>query len=263
MSQDAAALPRDAAALPRASEALAPPPARVKRSPRKLILPLIVIAALAYGANWGYRYFVEGRFLVETDDAYVGADSVIVSPKITGYIAEVLVKNNQEVRAGDVLARIDDVDYKLALEAARDKVATQDATIARIVRQTDAQRAMVAQAAAQIDASRASADSAAADEQRASLEFDRAQKLVQTSFGSQQRFEQATADKKRTAAAARLAPRPPWRRRRLSWNSPRRTSMCWDRRRLRPNAPAPSCRTSSTAPNATSRSRRSALRSTA
>ena len=197
MAQDAAA-PFIRAAEPQVAAA----PPKAKRSPRRFLLPLLLIGAAAYGAHWGYGYFTEGRFLVSTDDAYVNANTVIVAPKIAGYIADVLVKNNQEVKSGDLLARIDAGDYDLAVRAARDKVATQDATIARFDRQIEAQRALVTQSQAQIEAATAAAASAAADEQRAALEFDRAQKLAQTSFGSQQRLEQANADKKRTAAAA-------------------------------------------------------------
>jgi membrane fusion protein (multidrug efflux system) len=197
MAQDAATAPSSFAGAPDA--AVAPP--KAKRSPRRFILPVIAIAAAAYGVHYGYYYFTEGRFLVSTDDAYVGADTVIVAPKVSGYIEAVNVDNNQEVHAGEVLARIDAGDYRLALDAAKDKVDTQDATIARIGRQIEAQAAMVAQGEAQVAAAQASAESAAADEQRASLEYDRAFKLAQTNFGSQQRLEQATADKKRTAAA--------------------------------------------------------------
>jgi membrane fusion protein (multidrug efflux system) len=146
-------------------------PAKAKRSPRRFSLPLILIGAAAYGAHWAYDYFVEGRFLVSTDDAYVGANTVIVSPKIMGYITEVLIKNNQEVRAGDVLARIDAGDYQLAVDAANYKVATQDATINRIARQADAQKAAIGQAEAQVNAAFAQEASAAADMERASLEF--------------------------------------------------------------------------------------------
>ena len=181
----------------------APPmaPVKVKRSLRRFILPLLALAAVGYGVHYGNYYFTEGRFLVSTDDAYVGANVVIISPKIAGYVEEVPAKNNQAVHAGDVLARIDRGDYQLAVDAAKAKVATQDATIARIGRQIEAQRATVAQAEAQVGGARATAESVAADQQRASLEFDRSQKLAQTSFGSQQRLEQATADAKRTVAA--------------------------------------------------------------
>ena len=198
MAQDAVAAPP---AFARAAEAPPVAPVKAKRSPRRLILPLVALAAICYGVNYGYYYFTDGRFLVSTDDAYVGADMVIVSPKIAGYVVEVPVKNNQEVHAGDVLARIDGGDYQLSLDAAKAKVATQDATIERIGRQVEAQRATVAQAQAQVGSARATSESVAADQQRAALEFDRSQKLAQTSFGSQQRLEQATADAKRTVAA--------------------------------------------------------------
>ena len=200
--------PRTSPPLPRSpaprtrSAAVAPP--KAKRSPRRFLLPLILIAAAVYGAHWAYDYFTEGRFLVSTDDAYVGADTVIVAPKIAGYVTEVDVSNNQEVHAGDLLARIDAGDYQLAVDAAKAKVATQDATIARIGRQIEAQRAMIAQAAGADRRPRDAPPTAPTPtQQRASLEFDRAQKLAQTSFGSQQRLEQATADKKRTAAVGR------------------------------------------------------------
>jgi membrane fusion protein (multidrug efflux system) len=201
MAQDAVAAPP---AFARAAEAPLAEPVKVKRSPRRFLLPLVALVALVavgFGANYGNYYFTEGRFLVSTDDAYVGASMVIMSPKIAGYVVEVPVKNNQEVHAGDVLARIDGGDYQLAVEAAKAKVATQDATIARIGRQIEAQRATVAQAEAQVGSARATSESVAADQMRASLEFERSQKLAQTSFGSQQRLEQATADAKRTVAA--------------------------------------------------------------
>jgi membrane fusion protein (multidrug efflux system) len=171
------------------------------RSPRRFILPLVLLAGLGYGAHLAYYWFVEGRFLISTDDAYVGADMAIIAAKVSGHVTEVAVAQNEAVHAGDLLVRIDDGDYKLMVDAAKAKVATQDATIARIGRQVEAQKAVIAQAEAQIGSAHAQRESAEADQQRAALEFDRAQKLAQTNFGSQQRLEQATADKARTAAA--------------------------------------------------------------
>ena len=198
-----AALGRDAAEPPAGG---APPTAPGRaRSPRRFILPLIALAAVGYGAYWGYNWFVEGRFLVSTDDAYVGADTSIIAAKIAGHIVEVPVAENQKIRAGDLLARIDEGDYRLAVDAAKAKIATQDATIARIGRQIEAQDAAIAQAAAQIAATAAQADGAAADEKRAALELDRSQKLADVSFGSQQRLEQATADHARAAASLAAA----------------------------------------------------------
>ena len=171
-----------------------------KRSPRRFILPLVLLAGLGYGGHLAYDWFVEGRFLISTDDAYVGADMAIIAAKVSGHVTEVAVAQNQAVRAGDLLVRIDDGDYKLMVEAAKAKVDTQDATIARIGRQVEAQKAVIAQAQAQIGSARAQRESAEADQQRAALEFERSQKLALTSFGSQQRLEQAAADKARTAA---------------------------------------------------------------
>jgi len=200
-----ATLSRDAAEPPAGG---APPaaPGRV-RSPRRFVLPLVALAALGYGVYWGYDWFVEGRFLVSTDDAYVGADASIIAAKVAGHIVEVPVAENQKVHAGDLLARIDDGDYRLAVDAAKAKIATQDATIARFGRQIEAQNAAIDQAAAQIASTDAQAEGAVADQKRAALELDRSQKLADVAFGSQQRLEQATADRARAAAtlAAALA----------------------------------------------------------
>src|ERR1700761_5673853 len=113
-----------------------------KRSPRRFILPLILLAGVGYGAHLAYDWFVEGRFLVSTDDAYVGADMAIIAAKVSGHVTEVAVAQNQAVHAGDLLVRIDDGDYKLMVDAAKAKVATQDATIGRIGRQVEAQKAV-------------------------------------------------------------------------------------------------------------------------
>lgn len=174
-------------------------PAAPKRGGvKKLVLSVALLAALA-GAGWyGYDWWVDGRFMVETDDAYVGADMATMAPKVSGYVASVAVSQNQLVKAGDPLVSLDDGDYRLALQAAEGKIATQGATVARIDRQ-------VAAAEAQILQARAQGDSANADRDRAAADFDRAQQLVKSSYGSRQALDQATADKSRTAAAVEAA----------------------------------------------------------
>ncbi len=172
---------------------------------RRILVPVLILAALGYGGKTAYDYFVEGRFLISTDDAYVGASTSIIAAKATGHLTAVPVVDNQVVHQGELLASIDDGDYQNAVEAAKARIATQDATIARFGRQIEAQGAIIAQAEAQIDASKAQLLSAHADVERASLEYDRSFKLAQTNFGSQQRLEQATADRDRTAAALAAA----------------------------------------------------------
>jgi len=65
-------------------------------------------AALVLGAGWGVHWWTVGRFVIETDNAYVRADVVTIAPCVAGTIVAVPVADNQTVRGGDVLARIDD-----------------------------------------------------------------------------------------------------------------------------------------------------------
>jgi membrane fusion protein, multidrug efflux system len=172
---------------------------------RRFIVPVLILAALGYGGKTAYDWFVEGRFLVSTDDAYVGAYTSIIAAKAMGHLTAVPVVDNQVVHKGDLLVSIDDGDYQNAVDSAKARIATQDATIARFGRQIEAQGAIIAQAEAQVASAAAQTKSAEADVARAALEYDRSFKLAQTNFGSQQRLEQATADRDRTAAALAAA----------------------------------------------------------
>jgi membrane fusion protein, multidrug efflux system len=174
--------------------------AQPRRSIRRFILPAIILAALGFGGSKAYDWFVTGRFLVSTDDAYVGADTAVITAKVAGHVALVAAADNASVHAGDLLVKIDDGDYQLAVASAKAKIATQEATIDRIGRQVEAQRAVIAQAGAQVEAAQAQLAAGEADKRRAALEFDRSQKLAETNFGSQQRLEQAAADRAKTAA---------------------------------------------------------------
>src|SRR5258707_10588836 len=83
-----------------------------RRSLRGLALAGVVAIVGPAAAWYGHDWWTVGRFIESTDDAYVGADVTVIAPKVAGLIAEVLVADNQPVRAGDVLARIDDSDYR-------------------------------------------------------------------------------------------------------------------------------------------------------
>src|SRR5690242_8491822 len=81
------------------------------------------LIAVVAGVYFGQDYYRVGRFLETTDDAYVKADFTIVAPKVSGYIAEVRVEDNQTVKSGAVAARIDDRDFRTALDQAKAGVA--------------------------------------------------------------------------------------------------------------------------------------------
>ncbi len=165
-----------------------------KRKKKRVVLPLVLLAGLGGGGYEGYRYFVEGRFLVSTDDAYVKADMSTIAAKVAGYVSLVPVTDNSVVHRGDVLARIDDGDYRNAVEAAGARIGTQDATVARIGRQ-------VVAAAASVDQAMAMLASSKADAVRLSAEFERADSLMHSTYGTQQRLDQARADRDRANAA--------------------------------------------------------------
>jgi membrane fusion protein (multidrug efflux system) len=170
--------------------------AKTKSSKRRALITAVLLAAFGGGGYYGYQWWTEGRFLVSTDDAYVKADVSVVSAKVGGYITAVPIKDNLTVRTGDTLAQIDDRDYKIAVEAAQNKLATQNATIERLKQQAIAQQAIIEQAKAQLQSAHASQVRAAAD-------FERAQTLAQQEFGSKQRLDQARADRDQALASVR------------------------------------------------------------
>ena len=113
-------------------------PAKTRKiTPKKMFLAGVAIAALIAGGWYGNYYVTTGRYLVSTDDAYVGAKNTTLSAKVSGYVSFVMVEDNAQVHAGDIIAKIDDGDYVLAVESARGKVATQKATVERIGKQVD------------------------------------------------------------------------------------------------------------------------------
>ena len=88
-------------------------------------------------ATWyGWDYWTVGQYLVSTDDAYVKADNTTIAPKVSGYLHQVVVGDNERVKVGQVLARIDDRDFKVALDQAKADVAAAEAAITRASRRS-------------------------------------------------------------------------------------------------------------------------------
>lgn len=148
-SEDTARKPDASAETVEATPA-SPEPKRPGR--RRAIIGGIALLALA-GAGWyGYEWWTVGRFMVSTDNAYVGGDIATISPKVSGYIDTVLVANNQHVKAGDPLVTLDDGDYRIAADQAKAQIATQQLTLKRIDAQIEGAQAALAQARAQQEA---------------------------------------------------------------------------------------------------------------
>jgi len=118
---------------------------------RRLLMAGTAVAVLAASSWYAWEYLTVGRFLVSTDDAYVKADTTTIAPKVSGYLREVLVGDNEQVKAGEVLARIDERDFKVALDQARADVAAAQALIASKRAQLDVQQAVIEAAKATVE----------------------------------------------------------------------------------------------------------------
>jgi membrane fusion protein (multidrug efflux system) len=153
---------------PEAPKAAIVPPKPVKKRRSRFMLLLLAAAALGAGGWYGYNWWTDGRFLISTDDAYVEGDIANIAPKVTGYVAEVNVKANQRVKAGDPLVTLDNGDYQIAVSQAEAQIATQKLTLNRFDAQIEAAVASVAQAKAQKTALEATLHGAKLAEDRAS-----------------------------------------------------------------------------------------------
>ncbi|QFR35039.1 HlyD family efflux transporter periplasmic adaptor subunit [Ancylobacter sp. TS-1] len=181
-----------------APPAAADQPARPPRSRRKAVIGAVLALVLTGSGYYGLDWWRTGRFLVSTDDAYVGADTSVLAAKVAGHIVAMEVDTNQPVRAGDVIARIDDGDYRLALQAAEGKIATQQAAIDRFGQQMEAARAGIDQARAQLVADQAELN-------RTQLEFDRQSELVKSQYSSRATLDNARADRDKAQASVDAA----------------------------------------------------------
>ncbi|HLP69061.1 MAG TPA: HlyD family secretion protein [Rhizobium sp.] len=177
-----------------------PMKAKKRRSP---VLPVVAFALLAGAAWYGYNWWTHGRFMVSTDDAYIGGDIAIISPKVGGYVEKVNVTNNQIVKAGDPLVTLDNGDYRIATEQAEAQVKTQHLTLDRVDAQIKGAEASLLQAKAQKQAAVASLDLAQLSFKRAS--GLQAQKVVSTADldSAKTQLEQAQANV--SAADANIA----------------------------------------------------------
>ncbi len=170
-------------------------------SKRTVLLSALLIALLTMA------FFVWSALTAHdrrTDDAYVSADYTLVAPKVSGYVAHVNVQDNQPVKAGDVLATLDDRDYRVALEAAQANLQVSQAKLLSSQAQLGQQRSTIAQAHAALAASEAAAQYAG----QSAARYDRLYKSgtiaadAQQKANSSQRSAAATVRQSEAALAA-------------------------------------------------------------
>ena len=194
------AAPRRTAELPEKPAVARPAPAAKAKKPAKRKMMLMGVAALLAlaAASYGVHWILVGRFYVSTDDAYVRANNTMLGARVSGHLSAIFPRDNAVVHAGEVIFKIDDGDYRIAVDAARSKIETQQATIERIGRQVVAQESAVEQAKAQLA-------SAEAGLKRADLDYDRQQSLSTKGFASRATFEVSEASRDQGMAGVKAA----------------------------------------------------------
>jgi membrane fusion protein (multidrug efflux system) len=126
-----------------------------KPSPLKnpvVVGALIVVGAglLILAAIWFVHYWTRGRFVQSTNDAYIQADQVTVATRVSGFVNQVLVQDNQSVQAGQPLVRVDDRDPRAKMEQAMAQVDQGRASVVQAQAQIHQQEAQIAQLEAQL-----------------------------------------------------------------------------------------------------------------
>ncbi|MDB5577001.1 MAG: putative Multidrug resistance protein (hlyD family), emrA-like [Bradyrhizobium sp.] len=162
-----------------------------RRHPFASVIGLFFFIVAAAG---GYLYWDNARHFQTTDDAFIAARLFAIAPKASGYITAVPITDNQHVAAGDVIARIDERDYRIALEQARGQVAAAQASIQNIDAQINVQQA-------QISASQAQVEQAQAGLVFAQQQAVRYQGLAQKGSGTVQSEEQYNSQLRQQQAA--------------------------------------------------------------
>ncbi len=193
---------------PNSEAPASPPPVEAQTEPgkpgqrsflrRRPVVSAIGALLLAAALGGGYLYVNQAEHFQSTDDAFIAARQSSLAPKVSGYIIAVPVTDNEHVAAGDVIARIDDRDYRTALEQAEAQVAAAKASIQNVDAQIDVQNA-------QINANQAQVDQAQAALVFAQQQAARYQHLEQTGYGTVQNSEQYTSQLRQQQAALQSA----------------------------------------------------------
>ena len=170
----------------RARVAVTPTLTIPRLSRRRLALIALGLATLLVASWFGDHWWTVGRFVATTDDAYVGGDVTPIAPHVAGFVAQILVKDNQYVHAGEPLIRLDARDFQAALDHATATVSQRQAALASLQARDTLQDAVIRQAAADLVAKQAAATFASKDAVRYTT-------LARVAYASRQDAERAQA----------------------------------------------------------------------
>ena len=167
------------------------------------VLAIVAVVAVAWLAHW----LTVGRYIESTDDAYVGGDITVIAPKVAGNIDSVLVKDNQAVRAGELLVKLDGRDYQAALAKAKAAVAAQEAALANLEAERKLQESVIEQSRAGVAASIAETTRARDDQARYQNLSAKAAVSLQSAQKADADYKQAQANGQKAQAGLNAARR--------------------------------------------------------
>lgn len=179
----------------RSASRLRPGPVIRRQTTRHLLVAGLIVGIACAGITY-WNYLESGQYQQSTDNAYVRADFVTVSPKLGGYLERVLVSDNEPVKRGQLLAVLDPGDYRANVAQAEAQVSAALAYIRTARRTVDEQRASASQAAAQVASAEATAAAAASEVQRY-------EPLVLSGAESRERLANLALEQKRADANLR------------------------------------------------------------
>jgi membrane fusion protein, multidrug efflux system len=187
-----------------AREVILPPPQSptirtAKRLPlKRLAFAGAAMAILAGGVWYGHHWWTTGRFIETTDDAYVGGNVTSLAPHVSGFVAEVLVTDNQRVQVGQVLIRLDRRDFQAALDHATAVVNARRASLDGLRAQYVLQQSTIRQQGADLDSKVAQMNFSIQD-------AERYRSLALTAAGSRQDAQRSSSLEQQTHAAVLAA----------------------------------------------------------
>lgn len=173
-----------------ANNAVEPEPKKRKISKRFIIVLIVMVLV---GSTFGLVKFFHAQHHEETDDAQIESNISPVIPRVSGYIAEVRVQDNQQVKKGDTLIVLDNRDIQIKLEQAEAALAGAKSNLGMAEANTSASQANIATTRAGIGTAEAQIDAAKVNVRRTSQDYERYANLIKDHSITQQQFEQADA----------------------------------------------------------------------
>jgi membrane fusion protein, multidrug efflux system len=166
-----------------------------KAKKRNPIFLVILILLVVVGAWFGISKYIHGQHHEETDDAQISADITPVIPRVSGYIKDIKVNDNQYVKKGDTLLVLDDRDYVIKLQEAQAALAAAESNVQIAKASSNAAKANISTSASSVGTIDAQIDAARVNVWRTSQDYDRYSNLIKDHSITQQQFEQAVAAK--------------------------------------------------------------------